>query len=424
VVVDAGNLFWKSATIPPGRLAEQQEKARLQVAALLAVGIDAVLPGEGELALGLDFVVGQELPWVASNLTCNGDAPFADRRDVERGGQHVTVLGVVGQDASIPGCRPSDPVPALRAAVAGPHDLVVVLSGQRSADDRAMMAAVPGVDVVVNGADRRTTEAAESLVGGGLLVDSGSRGRQLGALRLTRVPGAGGWADVGGIERARKEAEDASSRVRAMEERLSRATTDKDRERAARQLQFAKTREAQLRQKVQSDAGESRNRAENQLITMGADIPDHAATAALLEAAKVRIARLGPAADAAYEGPFVGSKACLGCHGDQAAQWQQTAHARAYASLVANHREFDQACFTCHVTGAQHPDGPTDPHHVEELENVGCEACHGAGRDHAAMPTNVHLERSPTTTTCIRCHDATQDGGRFDEASYRAQVRH
>jgi cytochrome c553 len=40
------------------------------------------------------------------------------------------------------------------------------------------------------------------------------------------------------------------------------------------------------------------------------------------------------------------------------------------------------------------------------------------------MPTNVHLERSPTTTTCIRCHDATQDGGRFDEASYRAQVRH
>jgi hypothetical protein len=123
-------------------------------------------------------------------------------------------------------------------------------------------------------------------------------------------------------------------------------------------------------------------------------------------------------------GPWVGNNACAGCHPSQAAQWQTTGHARAWASLVAQQRQYDADCFTCHVTGARDPAGPKDARQLGGLEDVGCEACHGAGREHSADPQTARMVRNPPTSQCTGCHDSRQDGGRFDEPTYRARVKH
>ena len=123
-------------------------------------------------------------------------------------------------------------------------------------------------------------------------------------------------------------------------------------------------------------------------------------------------------------GPFAGSSACTGCHADQAKQWSSTAHAHAWATLVKTNNERDRACFSCHVTGALHPDGPQDPGAVAGLESVGCEACHGPGKAHAANPPAVEMIAAPGVERCVGCHDGKQDGGRFDPLTYLPQVVH
>ena len=59
-VVDAGDLMWKSKSLPKTRLAQQRQKALLQLDIYADGGMDAMVPGEADLALGL--------PWVAKQV--------------------------------------------------------------------------------------------------------------------------------------------------------------------------------------------------------------------------------------------------------------------------------------------------------------------------------------------------------------------
>ena len=84
----------------------------------------------------------------------------------------------------------------------------------------------------------------------------------------------------------------------------------------------------------------------------------------------------------------------------------------------------DEACYSCHVTGAFHPDGPKNPGVVGGLENVGCESCHGPGRDHASTPTTIDMVVKPEVAVCTQCHDGVKDEGRFDPIQYLPRVSH
>src|SRR4051794_31515944 len=99
VDVDAGNLFWKNPTLTAKDRPQQEQKARLQAASFALVGIDAMLPGSGDLAMGLPFVkelaATNHLPYVAANLECDGGHPFPASLEVDSGGVHFTIVGVV-----------------------------------------------------------------------------------------------------------------------------------------------------------------------------------------------------------------------------------------------------------------------------------------------------------------------------------------
>ncbi len=432
-MVDAGNLFYGKPAVPERDRAQQIEKAKLQAAAYALVGIDAMLPGAGDLALGLPFLDGlateHKLPYVAANLECGGSSVFPSSITIERGGLQVGIVGVVGNSAKEPGCRATEPIAAAKAAVeAARADVVIVLSGQKTEEDEALAAAVPQVSLIVNGQERQQLEQPRGLPNGGLLLASGSRGKQLGVATLTLTPGATRWRDTKILARYADQKDSYAERKKELEGRIAAAADDATRARLQKQADFMGRKIAEIEKELATEAstGGPAHQLDNALVDMGAELADHPATAALVAAAKERIAQVEPIStvSAVASGPFAGSSACTGCHATQAQQWGATGHSRAWATLAAAGSERDRACFECHVTGAFHPDGPKDPGAVAGLEGVGCESCHGPGKAHVSNPPTVEMIARPDVHVCTTCHDGKRDEGRFDAGTYLPKVVH
>jgi hypothetical protein len=447
VVVDAGNLLWASPTIPAAERPQAELKAALIAEALALGGVDAMAPGAGDLAFGVPQLrawgTAHALPWVAANLMCDGAAPFPPWREVTREGRTWRLVGVVGRTAKAEGCTVGDAAPAVRAALDGvdADTVVVVLSNQPVADARTLAGSTPGVRLVVSGQDRQERDPPEALADGGLLLSAGSRGKHLGRLDITWQPGATGYRDDAGTRGLRENVTRYEARVKELRAQEAGAI-EPARTRHARQAEFYgreldKARDALAR--AEADGG-ARHRATHRLIELSEQVPDHPATAALVQATKARIAALSAtqAADARTAGafvladsPYLGSAGCVGCHTGPATQWQATPHAHALRPLAAVDRATDDACWSCHVTGAGQPGGPTRATEVvvagapgSALAHVGCEACHGPGRAHAADPKRVRPVRVPAVETCTGCHDGVRDEGRFDPATYLSKVAH
>ncbi len=371
VVVDGGDLFWKSRVLAPARKAQQVEKAMLQAEALSLGGLDAFVPGEGDFSLGLDafleVVQAHELPVLAAGLVC-GETRFDGGRVLERGGIRVGLIGMVG--AGPMGCDGGTGVKGVQEEIGrqGPVDVRVVIA-HGTATHVAELGRLAEVDFVIDGHARRTWVNPKPLEGGGFELGAGSRGKRLGLLSLEARPGGVGWGPSG--ERG------------------------------------------------------PHHRFKNLVVDLNAGIGEHAATQKLVEAAKPRIAAAAQAPrDVEWSGPFVGSSACLGCHPAQFAQWRTTGHSHALGTLEQVGRSMDLDCFACHVTGAQDPRGPVHPSQVGILRNVGCESCHGPGETHLAAPVAGTIQRRVERATCEQCHDGEQDQGRFDWETYLPRVQH
>ena len=122
-------------------------------------------------------------------------------------------------------------------------------------------------------------------------------------------------------------------------------------------------------------------------------------------------------------GDWLGANACRACHPTQYEDWRKTPHARAYATLIKEKRQYDLDCWSCHVTGAGREGGPQTPQSVGHLRNVQCESCHGPGKKHVADPT-VDMRKSPGEALCKTCHSDEQTEARFVYADYLPKVDH
>lgn len=431
-VVDGGSLYWKQPSIDQALLPQQREKARLIARAYKDAGIDAMLPAAADLALGMDFVRGLaaefELPYVATNLECDGGPPFARVLQSERGGVRWAVVGLVDDALRVPGCRVVDPASVLASTVAGVQaDLVLLLADRPSQEVDRLLDPPIGVDLVI-GTERRTLDRPLPAPGGALRLGAGSRGKQVGVLKMELVEGAERWSDPDAAGRIASQKDRYAERLQIEKNKLAQTTDEAARARAQRQVEFLTGKvadlEAELAAATTAAPGPA-NRAENRLVGLDDKVKDHPATAALLAEAKPRINAAAPTATVAVDGPFVGSAACLGCHATETAQWAGTAHARAWASLVNVQREGDAQCFACHATGAFHPAGPRTPTAVgAALADVGCESCHGPGRGHVERPEDVRMVKTPAAEVCTTCHDGKQDEGRFVLETYFPKVIH
>jgi hypothetical protein len=120
---------------------------------------------------------------------------------------------------------------------------------------------------------------------------------------------------------------------------------------------------------------------------------------------KVAFADRRPPLPAEGEAGYVGVDACNDCHPDARLVWDKTAHARAYATLVKDFKEYNLDCVGCHVTGYGKPGGSTVTHN-EQLRGVQCEDCHGPASRHVADPENdAFITLAPNPKLCVdACH--------------------
>jgi predicted CXXCH cytochrome family protein len=102
-----------------------------------------------------------------------------------------------------------------------------------------------------------------------------------------------------------------------------------------------------------------------------------------------RTRRTGPGASSGYSDWEAGRTVCGSCHVGREAGWSQTAHAGAWATLVA-HGTPAASCEACHTVSemGNHVQGPAgfvatgNPRYYD----VQCEACHGPGFEHVTVP--------------------------------------
>jgi hypothetical protein len=105
---------------------------------------------------------------------------------------------------------------------------------------------------------------------------------------------------------------------------------------------------------------------------------------------------------------YVGTEKCLTCHKDSAAAWAASAHAHAFATLIARKADADPKCISCHTVGFGSPSGYRRAFVDAKLVNVGCESCHGPGSLHVREregDTSVHSTFRPLDGgDCVKCH--------------------
>ena len=170
----------------------------VMVEAMNAMGYDAMAVGEYDLAAGLGVVKQREkeasFPFLSANLVTVGDDQPIVRPYVilERDGASFGILGLTE-----PGTREVlekldratllDPVEVARQYVSelrGKVDVLIVLSNLGLEEDKALAAAVAGIDIIIGGNSRRLMKEPER-VGNTLIVQQGYNGEWLGRLQVT-----------------------------------------------------------------------------------------------------------------------------------------------------------------------------------------------------------------------------------------------
>jgi hypothetical protein len=368
VVVDAGGFF--------PAIDDEREAGPFMLRAMATLGTQAAGVGANELRFGYAFVresarsVG--VPLVCANLLrTDGGAPaFEAWRVLEAGPVKVGVFGLVSETADLGPTRDSlrvtgaeeaarRAVPALRSAGAG---VIVLLSQLGKAAGDSLAAHVPGIDLVVAGGGVPVLPSGMP-VGGGMALYGGMQGWQVGVADV-RLDGRGALGDIA-----------AHTVVLGPEVRTQPAM-------AASVKAFEDSLNAHLR---------------------------------------AREVAFGPGPAPGGKGDhFVGMSTCIRCHAREYAQWQTTAHARAWKTLVDLHKESTPECVPCHVTGRSSPGGFRTAEDATRLGNVQCEACHGMGTRHRDW-----AERGNEVAggTCRGCHtEATSPT--FTLAEYRPHVLH
>ncbi|UCF16559.1 MAG: cytochrome c family protein [Phycisphaerales bacterium] len=122
---------------------------------------------------------------------------------------------------------------------------------------------------------------------------------------------------------------------------------------------------------------------------------------------------------------YVGSESCKACHEPAYEKWQETGHARAYATLENEKLgyQFDPECVLCHVVGLDYESGFVSEQETPEMKNVGCENCHGPGSEHVEIP--IQAKTKGPKSTCLDCHTPEHSGEYAgNERSFRQKIIH
>ena len=333
--------------------------------AMKLIGTDAVAIGDRDLRFGYakihDRAQRDKLPLVCANLQLKSTKqPAFESALVKKVGTvNVGVFGLISDKADLGPARDSllalDPTVSAKRAVEELKKkgatVIVLLSQLGKVESEDLVTAVDGIDAVVVGRNSPMLQKGR-LIKTTVACYGGEQGQYIGRTILTLGPdrkATGGDNEVFILGPEVGEKPEIAAIVKAFEdgfnEKLRKAEGDKQTEAAARDME--------------------KN-------------PDK----------------------------FLGSEVCIRCHAEQAEQWKNTPHARAWQTLVDNHKDQAGECIECHVLGFKKPGGFQTGTQTPSMVNVQCESCHGMGTQHdafAAAPQKV------TEATCTKCHNKDND---------------
>ena len=97
------------------------------------------------------------------------------------------------------------------------------------------------------------------------------------------------------------------------------------------------------------------------------------------------------------------------CHAsEEVAEWQETNHAHAWATLQESGHPASY-CNPCHTVGFEGEFGNSgyDEAPIAKFENVQCENCHGPASEHPANPSGGTIKVTYSADMCATCHEGT-----------------
>ena len=367
LLVDPGGLF------PPK---DDKLKAEYVLRCYAVMDYDAIGIGQTEFACGAPYLgemmEESELPFTSANIVAGKGGPHIapPKRILDVSGIKVAVISIVAPKTfgSLKGGCPDgiallDPREQLKKHIAEVQeqvDLIVVLSHQGLAEDKATAMWVGGIDVIVGGHSGDVLRDPVK-VGRTLIVQAGKNAEYIGALDLT-------LDQEGGIVRYKNEITPLTAQI----------PNDREVAEIAEDYRAAK------------------------FTAMG------------------RMPLQAPPADVPQ---FVPSAGCKKCHEKQFAAWSGTTHARAFETLQKHKRQNDPECYYCHTTGYGIKTGFRSVAETPELASVQCQGCHLVAVTHGDNKEFVIVPKPISGATCLICH-TTFNSPKFDYEQYLAKVKH
>jgi hypothetical protein len=414
-----------------------QDRIKADTIARVLHGLDfvAFAPGTNDWDSGGDGLtkLANTSGGVAIVAIAKPSAPFASIALRQVGGVKVGFVGYGQPEGSVPKSpgEVAAGTPNAEEAVQrgadearrlGANVLVALVSVGRG-EAKRIADAVPELTAVVIGSakasgDGNTSGAQGEQVGDVLVVQAANHLQSVAVLDLyvreSVVPGhLVKFADATGLELARRREELTR---RADELHVKIAAWERDRSVHASDLEARRRELANI--EAQRDALDERPPPTNGSffryalkeirVALGKDSAIQAEMLAYYKAVddhnRVAFAQRLPPPPAPDQASYIGIDACSTCHPEPRQVWDRTSHARAYATLSSQFKEFNLECVSCHVTGYEKPAGSTVTH-VDKLQDVQCEVCHGPGSKHALAPLDRTLiVAKPDPSTCIGCH--------------------
>ena len=355
VVVDSGDLLNEHVEIKDSFLKTARLKAELIAGIYKVNGIDAINVGELDLALGLDYL--KELkkkydtPFVSANIVdAENHAPFSPYIIKNMDGLKAGIIGIMGNSPDI--MKEMKGIAGDALTVLDPVDTVKKMVAELK-DKVDFIIVLTHDNMGRNWVIARKIDGIDVIVGGHhtqklstpyeandtYIVQAGEKGQYQGMLDVTIAPDG------------------------------------------------AKT-------------------AQNTLVPMGDDIANNTEIKSMVNQFQSDVNLLytsGGDGNADEKEVELMLESCRDCHGDAYDIWKNTAHAKAYATLVKRGRQGDPDCLSCHTVRFEQPGGFTMESQQKELRNVQCDSCHGDSTAHLEDFANPHPNK-PGVETCLKCH--------------------
>ena len=444
LVVAAGPTMFLDPKLDVARGAQDRWKGEAISESLADIGLSAWTPGFNDWAGGAPLfsllAKNTRAPLVAANLE---GVEASKNTLVEVAGVKVGITGVSAPDyegARPAGVEPKDPTAALKTATAELRargaKIVIGLAAVPRGEALRLAEMVPELSVLVVGKPSDGGEANDAppspvLVGDVLVIGTSNHLQTVGVIDFFvhgsdfKFQDGTGVANVESLLSISKRIHELESRLASWERNPSIRAEDV----AARRGDLAKLRDEKERL-AHPPVPKSGSFFRYSLVEVRARLGNDPKVEERMKAYYRRVNDHNRTAFAGRKPPdvppgqsgYIGIDACANCHDAAKSVWDKTAHARAYATLSNQFKEFNLECVSCHVTGYEKPGGSTVTMNAS-LQDVQCESCHGPGRAHAKKPDKAGLiVRDPKPELCATsCHHPPHVEG-FDAAKAKQLI--